>query len=274
MRDAKRHLTVRRPGAPLADFVELLWHATGTPGERLEEVLPFGKAQLFINLKEDGVRWVRTGEDRLRMKGIVLQGPMLRPMLIDPRDQARLVGATFHGWGLAPLVSPPVSSLRDQLVSLDDVGPGVDLAVLPDRLREAPSPSMCLAVFEAALSRCFSAQGVNGAVRNAACRLDGAGDLSIARLRDELGLTSRSFSREFEAAVGMRPKMWQRVRRFRRSLGRLEAGEAATRVSRDLGWSDQPHFNHEFLHFSGRSPHRYLRSERSYQGHVVVGSER
>ena len=262
----------RVPGAPLDGFVELIWDSEGAPSGRLEEVLPFGKSQLFVELGDDRVHWVRAPDDRLRLSGPVVQGPLTRPLLVDPADQRRLLGASLRPWGLAALTRAPVHSLRDRLVELRALSP-VELGPARDRLARARTADARLDVFEALLSPLFAAadRRIGPELKVAAHRLDACGDLGIRPLADELGLSQRRFSERFAAAIGMKPKTWQRVRRFRRSLPLLEAGRPATEIAHRLGHADQPHFNHEFRRFSGRSPSGYLRSARSYQGHLVLG---
>lgn len=262
----------RVPKAPLAEHVELIWASEGQPEGHLEQVLPFGKAQLLVDLDGNRLHWCRGVDDRLRLSGMVVQGPMTRPLLVDPWDQRKLLGASLHGWGLAKLVAAPIGELRDQLVELTDLSTFELEPAMAQLATIGQGVGARLDGFEALLEELFasSATSIANEIKIAAARLDAEGDLGVRALAKELGLSQRRLSERFSAVLGMRPKTWQRIRRFRKGLALLEAGCTATEVAHRLGYTDQPHFNHDFRSLCGRSPLHYLRSPRAYEGHLVL----
>lgn len=94
---------------------------------------------------------------------------------------------------------------------------------------------------------------VAGAVRaiEAADGRDPIGDLA-----GRLEISERQLQRRFRAAVGLTPKQFARIRRFRACARNLivERPEAWGRVALAYGYADQAHLNREFSRLSGRSP--------------------
>jgi AraC-like DNA-binding protein len=78
----------------------------------------------------------------------------------------------------------------------------------------------------------------------------------IGKLAGRLAISERQLQRRFRQAVGLTPKQFSRIRRFRACARNLiaERPEAWGRVAVAHGYSDQAHLNREFARLSGRSP--------------------
>jgi transcriptional regulator GlxA family with amidase domain len=98
--------------------------------------------------------------------------------------------------------------------------------------------------------------------------------LAIRDVARDAGLSQRRFIQLFEREVGMSPKLFFRVRRFRHALGTVR--EAAVpnwaQVAVDCGYYDQSHLIHDFRLFSNLSPTEYVRrrSECVIQNHATL----
>jgi AraC-like DNA-binding protein len=90
------------------------------------------------------------------------------------------------------------------------------------------------------------------------------GDVRVAELCAELGLTERTLERTFAAAVGMPPRSFIRLSRFLHACSRLRAGAASghsttlTRLAQDSGYYDQAHFIADVKAYSGMTPGELL----------------
>jgi methylphosphotriester-DNA--protein-cysteine methyltransferase len=83
-----------------------------------------------------------------------------------------------------------------------------------------------------------------------------AGATPIMGWARQSGVDSRSLERSFCANIGMTPKQYARVIRFKRHYQALIAGAGQKRsLSAHLdGFYDQSHFNREFRFFTGVAP--------------------
>ena len=93
--------------------------------------------------------------------------------------------------------------------------------------------------------------------------------LEVAR---DAGLSRRRFTALFREQVGLTPKLYCRLGRFRQVVRRSAAGAPVdwAQVALDGGYYDQAHMAHEFREFSGVSPGEWLASERPFANHAVV----
>jgi AraC-like DNA-binding protein len=102
---------------------------------------------------------------------------------------------------------------------------------------------------------------VDSTVRSAIAWLGANSQSSIDELSQQVSWSDRKLRRRFVDAVGMGPKLVQRIVRVQRALHQLR-GRARTSLSGvavDCGFADQAHMTREVAHFTGLTPSR-LRS--------------
>jgi AraC-like DNA-binding protein len=84
-----------------------------------------------------------------------------------------------------------------------------------------------------------------------------AGGIAIADLRARAGLAKSRVTARFRDQVGVTPKLYARLLRFRGALEALDRWDEArplTDLALDAGYYDQAHFNGEFREFAELSP--------------------
>jgi methylphosphotriester-DNA--protein-cysteine methyltransferase len=141
---------------------------------------------------------------------------------------------------------------------------------------DAPTPEAKLETAQRVLSAQLArvSRPPHPAARPAAARIEATAEhCRIAELSETLGLSTRRFEQIFRADIGMTPKAYQRLQRFRRALVRIED---ATDVgwagfARDCGYYDQAHLINEFRAHSGLTPPEYAASRAgSFLNHVPI----
>jgi AraC-like DNA-binding protein len=113
---------------------------------------------------------------------------------------------------------------------------------------------------------------VHPAVRFALHRFHATpGGNTISAVTDAIGLSPRRFVQVFREQVGLNPKLYCRVRRFRQVLGAIGAGGPVewAEIALDSGYFDQAHFIHDFRAFSGINPSAYVASQ-TIGSHVAL----
>jgi len=90
------------------------------------------------------------------------------------------------------------------------------------------------------------------------------GNVRVASLADDIGITRQQLARQFATHVGIAPKTFARVMRARAALARADAARAAypraidwSAIACDLGYYDQPHFIDDFKALTGVTPSRW-----------------
>jgi methylphosphotriester-DNA--protein-cysteine methyltransferase len=76
---------------------------------------------------------------------------------------------------------------------------------------------------------------------------------------DRIGASPRRFIRLFETQVGVKPKLYSRIVRFRRLTAAIRnGGDSFAQTALAHGYYDQSHMNADFRQFAGMSPSQFL----------------
>jgi len=148
----------------------------------------------------------------------------------------------------------------DQSIALSDIW-GADARRLIEQITEARSIDHCIGLIERRLG-----EPAEITLVQRLCRwiVREAGQVRIDDLAFQAGLSARQLRRLFLEQVGLSPKHFCRVIRFRKGLSHLSQGRCAdwVQVALDCGYYDQAHFINEFHEFSGYTPGEFAALER------------
>jgi AraC-like DNA-binding protein len=227
------------PSARLAPWVEAFWtrDAFSSDTAVTQRVLPDGCADVVF---ADGAA--------------IAIGTMTSPLVLTETRAPALLGVRFRP-GRAPL-GVPLAEITDARVPLADLWPGDSLG---ERVAEASTTARRIDIIEdALLARAGEAidEQIDYAVD---CLARGASVEQVAR---ELGVTRQHLRRRFLDRVGVGPKTFARVARFRRVLDAARRGRRPewAGIAADLGYADQSHLIAEFREFAGSTPVPFLLS--------------
>ena len=170
------------------------------------------------------------------------------------------VQVDFTPLGAAMVLGMPMSVLARQVVALEDL-PG-PFPGLSERLADAGGWEARFAALDALLAaRLAAARSPTAGVAWAWNVLRAThGAARVGDLAGELGWSRRHLATSFRDQVGLPPKLYARILRFRHALRRLD-GEPEPRwadIAYDCGYYDQAHFNRDFRQFAGTTPTEYL----------------
>ncbi len=261
----------RQPAPPLHEFVEAVWYcARPASSHRYERILPYGCVEIVIALRHD--RFPPDGTHPDSLPPAVVSGVYDQSIVIDSSTLEGIAGIQFRPGGARQFLGVPVDETRNRQISLECLW-GRNASRVRERLLEAKTPASKLDVLEAALRAANPANPVHPAVEYALkhfCRQ--AGERSIAAVTAEVGYSPRRFIEIFSEEVGLTPKLFCRVRRFRQALEQLRAGHSPSwaALAADCGYFDQAHLNRDFRAFAGMTPGEYLASPGDWAGHVPV----
>jgi AraC-like DNA-binding protein len=254
-------VSIHRPRQELASFVESIWHYDGsqrTPHR--ERVLPNGRFQIVINLAA-GLGTV----SGLRSQSIV----------IEPAAIPAMMGVVFHPGGARHFLEAPADDFYNRAVPLDAVW-GRRATELSGRLWESETVESKARVLETVLLRAMQGEArlaLHPSVRYALREFRQAPHIRrVIDVGKEAGLSRRRFSQLFREQIGMTPKLYCRLVRFRTVMRQIASGALVDWADVALagGYYDQAHLAHEFRDFSGLSPSGYLAAERPFVNHVRI----
>jgi AraC-like DNA-binding protein len=246
----------------LADFVSFLWYSAGyRPPHAAERVLPTGAMDLVLDLGDP------------HSCGGVFSGPRSTPFCLDTSGPLTLIGARFTAGGGFAFCDVPAGELQNCTLSLHELWQH-DAERLREDLSLASGGQLRLRLLESfLLQRLNRASERHPAVQLALRVLhDPRHSMSVTQITARTGLRAARFIAVFRDQVGLTPKLYSRLMRFRRVIGAIQtrAGDDWASIALDSGYYDQAHLNHDFRAFSGTTPSAYLRDRTSHPNHVRV----
>jgi AraC-like DNA-binding protein len=251
---------------PLTDVVDRIWDFEGQLAFRRERVFPNGLVELIVQL-DDRYHDVVGDTTRLTPRQCVT-GLQTEPMVIEaPPRRCRVLGLRLHPLGAWAVLEHPLSSLTGLTVDLEDVL-GAAARELTERCHDAPSSyervQRAVGWVGTRVLQSVRASRTDPAVRQIAGRVASANGLvRIDHLRGEAGLTAGRLAAAFLEQVGVTPKRFARIHRFRSALEALHATPSSlSEVALACGYYDQPHMNAEFRQLAGMTPGQFLDSLR------------
>ena len=263
------------PAPPLDLWIERLWDWDMPPAaHRFERVLPSPGAALILNLHEDETRVYSDDDARtcVRSAGAVLGGPCLRSQVIDTAEQVRVMGVVFRPGGAYALTGEDQSTLVGRDIALEDLF-GAAARRLRERLLHTPAPLERLALLEQWLRSRVRAASTDPALAYVVDALHRRPQVArIAPLVRETGWSDDRFQRHFRRRLGMGPKRYARLLRFRAVVDEAHASLAIdwSRVAADNGYADQAHLTREFREFAGMTPAVFMAARGPYANHVPL----
>ncbi|MFW6088332.1 MAG: helix-turn-helix domain-containing protein [Gemmatimonadota bacterium] len=250
-------------GTPLARDVVGIWDFEGRITTPRERVFPNGGVEIILQL-DDPYRDVGAGDPA---PATCVTGVHTGAFVIEaPPRPCRVIGIRLHPPAAWALLGHPMSELADRTTDLELVL-GRDVAELAERCHGLRSGSERVRRVVGWLGGRL-AEGRTPAVDPAVLHVTHAiartaGRTSIEPLRQATGLSSAGLADRFRRQVGVTPKRYARIHRFRWALGLLGEPEPdLATVARSAGYYDQPHMNADFRRMAGLTPGAYVRSRR------------
>jgi len=253
-----RRYALRRP---LSDYLVGLWsYGHYAQSHPLERLLPTGTMNLVVRVDAGG-----------RASAIV-SGARSSYVLLDTSTPFSVIAASFKAGGGFPFFGRPADELQNLSVPLDALV-GRDASHLCDRLLNARTTLSRFQTLERFLfARLEEHTGRSAAVCYALRAFHDSSRMPrIASVVDEIGWSAARFIATFRHEVGLAPKVYCRVARFRTVVARVDGSDDVdwSDVALACGYFDQSHFVHDFKEFAGITPSEYLK-ERVSANHVRV----
>jgi AraC-like DNA-binding protein len=243
------------PHPALSAHVDCMWTA------RVLSVAP-GRAHTHRVLPDNcvDILWQDGGQPAFAV------GMMSTAIQVASAGPLVTVAVRFKPGAAGAFLATPLHALTDQRADIDLLWGRSDADRLADALwtREL-SDRERIALIETQLLRRLRdvdpMAGGGALIRSALGVLDASGGaVRIDDLATQLGVSRQHLAAQFRARVGLSPKLYARICRFRRATAALKASPAPdwARLALECGYFDQSHLIHDFQEFAGSAPERFL----------------
>lgn len=269
-------LLTRTPGLWLRPYVRSMWAmepaAEASNTTLREHVLPTGDMHLVFRLSGPPLRLFADAADRTgHTVGYAIVGGTRSSFYArDVSVPSRSVGVQLQPGAARALFGLPAHELAERHTPLDALWGAAAVQEALERVHAAGTLAAQLAVFEALLTERLRArpQAMHPAIAQALARLGGGAP--IRELVTDSGYSHRRFIALFRDATGLAPKRLERVLRFQRVMAAWTGTDTLPWIDLALqaGYSDQPHFNRDFLEITGMTPRSYARASPDSPHHV------
>jgi AraC-like DNA-binding protein len=250
-------------GDSLAGVVDRIWDFDGTLDRARERTFPNGMIELIVQLDEPH-RPVRNDVAGSHFPAVCLSGLMTTAEVVEaPARRCRVLGVRLQPIGAFALLAEPLHPMSGITVDLRDVL-GRAATELGERCFAAPSGATRVRIAARwAAERIARASHVDPAIASAVRRIAHTGGrAAIAEIETSSGRSHARFASSFREHVGVSPKRFARIVRFRRALTMVHAGAPLGEIAATTGYYDQPHMNAEFRAHTGLTPGEFLRAVR------------
>jgi AraC-like DNA-binding protein len=256
------------PALDLAPFVDVFWCSWGCADYARQVVMPTTSLELMFNLTRpyrviDASDPAGASEFRTAWIAGLHDGPLVIEPDFDPRvDEASLVSVRFKPQGSYAFFGLPQHEITNRVLELDEIL-GAAVREVHERLAGAADLVERFRLIEAFVRRSVQRSGARAhrGVEHALAMLQMSGGAArVGRVCDAIGWTRKTLNQRFQREVGLSPKRYARILKFRRVLGSI-AGEQAVNwsaIAHECGYYDQAHFNHDFRVFTGCTPTAFL----------------
>jgi AraC-like DNA-binding protein len=239
-------------------------------GNQPESVAADGRMEIILQLA-DAMEELTPEGWRLQPRQLV-SGQITRPIVFRPAGEVFTVGVRLRSWAGGALLREHASRLTDQVLDLNGVNAKLARALRPLLFRTSVAPDH----IEAFLAQWLSGQnGFDSRIQAAVGHTERArGCGSVDELKEPTGISHRQLERLFQKHVGVGPKLFARIVRFRSVLKAIRGNPLPhwAGVAADHGYSDQPHLIRDFQQFAGCTPRALLESAGSLNLQIDAGS--
>ncbi|RAJ91019.1 AraC-like DNA-binding protein [Larkinella arboricola] len=262
------------PSAGLQDYIEEYTLLSSADPIKSEGLPPGGRSGLIINLGTE-CRFTFSGTT-CGLPPVAIGGQMTHQMQLTPQAGCQLLMITFRTTAFYRLFGLPMAELADQVLDIEAVFPLTfrqQWRAIMDQLRTLETIQECIQLIEKGLLAYvhrmpyFSANWVD----QAATWLAQPGSRRIGNLSQEARISTRSLTREFSRQVGITPKSFAQVMRFR-NMFRVVMSQPKP-CWQDLvyygGWYDQAHFCNDLLQITGLTPTDFFAQQHATTGLLI-----
>lgn len=237
-----------RPNILLIDFVETYWTAEGfIPGEQTASVLPDGCVDILFVFDENGLSSFRS----------FIVGTMTSSLEVLYKGKFRMLGIRFRPGGITAFTRASINEFTDKRIDISLIETLFNHRFYEELPGKGSLPEMIVRIDSYLIRKLSSAFELDRRIIYAADLIRrNHGLISPNDVAEQACLSVRQLERKFKSIVGISPKMFGRIMKFRNAVDYLKnnSTESLFSVAVDCGYYDHAHLIKDFKCYSGDSP--------------------
>ncbi len=196
------------------------------------------------------------GQDAFKVADAAFISNFDRPYDISLCGNLSVMHIRFKPNGIYPLTKIPLFELLNGQLPLEDLT-DKNISFLHQEMQEQTSDLKRIAIFEKYLLRRYASSNLHYRLDSGLQIIqDKKGLLTVSELSKTLNTNYKSIDRWFKKHVGLPPKKFMQITRFKNILEDLEHQDQPDwmKIVSDYNFHDQAHFIKDFSRFAGVSP--------------------
>jgi AraC-like DNA-binding protein len=261
----------------LTSIIDCFWfleHDYRSPFHTHEHLWAHGHSELIFSF---GRRYYqKIGTRKKFLPKVFVIGPFKNKLVLFSDGCTGFVAVRFKAWGLFPFTIKPMTALVGQIMPAEDVfGNKINRLVRKMKGQEREEKIETVRQhFQREFSEASRVKMVSAPIGERIIAQNGI--VNISGLAKQFAINSRQLERVFQAETGLSAKMFSRIIRFNHAKRMIENDTeiSLSRLTYEMGYSDQAHFSKNFRELFDYSPadfkRRLKRFSREAAGQVDV----
>jgi AraC-like DNA-binding protein len=250
----------------LKNLINCFWINSGDLPALKHKLLPIRNIDLIINLSSQPLS-LYDGNSEISLESCYFTGIMdhFKYSWERPAGSIELIGVSFFPAGFYPFLGIPLSEFKNSIIDLNLLDRALSERLV-ERVKEHKTSFEKLYALERELLKLLNVnliidEKMNSLISNFIKHEESTTE-SFCNIQ---GIHKRKFERFANEILGINPKAYIRLNRFRKSLYALLNNDynTLTEVAYNCGYYDQMHFIKEFKLFTGSSPTQFLVEKKS-----------
>ena len=260
------------PSEALRPYVECYWYQNFDGDIKaaapIQRCVPLGMTEIIFHLNEHDCEVFFAGEWRKLPHAFVV-GVYKDAVIWKSTGGCRIFGIRMKPEALIEIFNIPAAMLANDYADIHDFF-GRDMSALTGSIIGETHVSNLIAYTERFLlgQMKYASRQMNYVSEATRMIRASKGNLRLETLSEQLYISERQLQRSFKDGIGISPKAYQRIIRFRNAYEYLQHTAdnfSWADVSYSFGYSDQAHVIRDFKQFTGAVPTALLLQSEEFQ---------
>lgn len=246
----------------LTSIIECFWlleHDYRSPLHTHEHLWAHGHSELIFSFGRRYYQKTEAGKTFLPRAFVI--GPFKNKLMLFSDGFTGFVAVRFKAWGLWPFSIKPIPALVGQITPAEEIfGDKINGLIREMKGHERGEKiEMARQYLQREFSGIYRSGIASAPIGERIIAQNGI--VSISDLAKQFGINSRQLERVFRTETGLSAKMFSRIIRFNHAKRMIEndTGISLSRLSYEMGYSDQAHFSRNFRELFDYSPADFKR---------------